>query len=88
MTNATKTTTIQSLAAFAILSLSLLAMPAFAGAATYAYVDATGEVRSVIANDWMTAIATAPNIHAHSGVFILKTAADFAVVGDVIPGAK
>lgn len=88
MTNTIKTNTFLTVATFAVLSLSLLVVPAFASAATYAYVDATGEVKSVTANDWMTAIAIAPNIHIHSGVFILRTAEDYTVIGDTVIGAK
>ncbi len=91
MTNSKQSTlTLITSVAF-VLSLAVIALvsaPAFASAASYAYVDATGEVKSVTANDWMTAIATAPNIHIHSGVFLLLSAADFAVVGDDIIGAK
>lgn len=72
----------------AFVAIAFMALPAFASAASYAYVDVTGEVKSVTANDWMTAIATAPNIHMHSGVFILKTAADFAIIGEDIKGAN
>ena len=88
MTQIKHSTTLHALALLAVLSFGALALPAFADAASYAYVDATGEVKSVTANDWMTAIATAPNIHIHSGVFILKTAADFEVIGDTVVGAK
>jgi hypothetical protein len=62
-----------------------MSLPTFASAATYAYVDANGEVRSVVAPDWRTAINTAPNIHVHSGVLLLNTAADFGIVGDNVP---
>ncbi len=57
-----------------------------ASAATYAYVDVNGDVKSVTAADWKTAIATAPNIHIHSGVMLLTTAADYGVVGDSVSG--
>ena len=53
-----------------------------ASAATYAYVNTFGEVRSVVANDWMTAILMAPGIHIHSGVLLLKSASDFEIIGD------
>ncbi|MES2749485.1 MAG: hypothetical protein V4606_03765 [Patescibacteria group bacterium] len=53
-------------------------------AATYAYVDAAGDVKSVTANDWQTAIATAPNIHMRSGVMLLESADDYQVVGDKV----
>ncbi len=59
---------------------------AMANAATYAYVDVNGDVKSVTAADWKTAIATAPNIHIHSGVMLLTTAADYGVVGDSVSG--
>ena len=57
-----------------------------ANAATYAYVDVNGDVKSVTAADWKTAIAVAPNIHKHSGVMLLTTAADYEVVGDSVSG--
>ncbi|OIP78147.1 MAG: hypothetical protein AUK16_00770 [Parcubacteria group bacterium CG2_30_44_11] len=68
-----------------LMAAAMLVTPAFASAATYAYVDATGDVKTVIANDWMTAIAIAPNIHIHSGVMILNTALNFTFVnGEVV----
>lgn len=81
----TKNSTVGAVA-FLLIGLSLaMSIPAFASAATYAYVDATGEVKSVVAPDWRTAINTAPNIHIHSGVLLLNSAADFGVVGDNVP---
>ena len=59
---------------------------AMANAATYAYVDVNGDVKSVTAADWKTAIAVAPNIHKNSGVLLLTTAADYEVVGDSVLG--
>ena len=67
-----------------LVAVAFLAAPALASAASYAYVDATGEVKSVTASDWMTAIAIAPNIHVNSGVFELKSASDFAIIGEDI----
>lgn len=64
------------------LTLVLSGFATSANAATYAYVNTTGEVKSVIANDWMTAILTAPGIHIHSGVMLLKSASDFEIIGD------
>jgi hypothetical protein len=52
-------------------SVAAMALPAFAHAATFAYVNQSMEVRTVVANDWMSAIATAPNIDEHSGVLLL-----------------
>lgn len=66
--------------------VGFVAVTSAASAATYAYVDAAGDVKSVVANDWMTAIAVAPNIHIHSGVMLLTTAADYTVVGDSVDG--
>ncbi len=73
------------LVGLAFLGIIAVSVPLFANAATYAYVDAVGEVRSVTAVDWMTAIKTAPNIHINSGVLLLNTAADFTIVGDNVP---
>ena len=68
--------------ALVALAISFISVPSSAHAASYAYVDATGEVKSVSADDWRTAINTAPNIHMHSGVLLLDSAADYGVVGD------
>jgi len=68
--------------------MALVTAPIFAQAANYAYVDALGEVKMVTANDWMTAIAVAPNIHINSGVFLLTSASDLAAVGDKVPSVK
>ena len=70
------------MASFVALAVLALSIPAFASAATYAYVDATGEVKSVTADTWMAAIDVAPNRHLHSGVLLLKSAGDFTIVGD------
>ncbi len=72
--------------ASAIAFAGFVAFSGIASAATYAYVDAAGDVKSVTANDWMTAIATAPNIHRNSGVMLLTTAADYTVVGESVAG--
>ncbi len=69
-----------------VLAFLGMILPTFADAASYAYVDATGEVKSVTANDWRTAINVAPNIHIHSGVLLLNTASDFTIVGDDVAG--
>lgn len=67
-------------------AFGLLALPGLTYAASYAYVDSGGEVKMVTANDWQTAIATAFNIHIHSGVLLLDSAQDLAVVGDDVAG--
>lgn len=63
-----------------------LGLPGLAQAALYAYVDNTGDVKAVTANDWMTAINTAPNISAHSGVLLLNTSSDQNIIGDQVRG--
>ncbi len=78
--------TLSVLAVVTLSALFFMGQATRASAASYAYVDAQGDVKSVIANDWMTAIKVAPNIHIHSGVMLLTTAADFTVVGDSVAG--
>lgn len=73
--------------AFSFFALTLIA-PASASAAVYGYVDAAGEVKSVTAVDWQTAIATASNIHMHSGVMLLLSAGDYLIVGDSVQSVK
>jgi hypothetical protein len=86
-TNTLSTHITAKLAVASVIALAgFVAFTGFANAATYAYVDAAGDVKSVVANDWKTAIATAPNIHMHSGVMLLTTAADYTVVGDSVDG--
>ena len=75
--------TVLSLVVGTALILSLfVSFSASASAATYAYVDKTGEVKSVVADTWMSAINIAPNIHINSGVLLLKSASDFTIIGD------
>lgn len=70
---------------FALTLIGFAVLPASASAASYAYVASNGEVKSVVANDWRTAIATATGIHINSGVMLLKSASDFEIVGDDVP---
>lgn len=86
----TLTTIVRSISfsTLAVFALTFIMAPASASAAVYAYVDVSGEVKTVTANDWMTAIAIAPGIHINSGVMTLTTAADYTVVGDDIPSIK
>jgi hypothetical protein len=72
------------IAAVTVTSVVVMALPALAEAASYAYVNQSGDVNMVTANDWMTAIATAPNIDSHSGVLLINDSADQALVGGSI----
>lgn len=62
---------------------ALIALPAVSFAAPYAYVNASGEVSSVEAASASAALATAPNIHIHSGVMLLSDADD-SILNDSI----
>lgn len=62
------------------LMLVVLAAPNFSYAATYAYVDKVGDVKTVLANDPYVAIDTAFNRVFDSGVMLLKTSEDFNIV--------
>lgn len=64
----------------AIAALLIIAVPAGASAATYAFVNTNDEVRLVIANDPTTAIATAVNRTLHSGVILLSSPNDYNIV--------
>ena len=83
----TNTQSTKGLITLAVIATIMFAgFTAMANAATYAYVDVNGDVKSVTAADWKTAIAVAPNIHKNSGVLLLTTAADYEVVGDSVLG--
>jgi len=71
-------------AAIVVGTVAFATLPALAAAATYAYVNQSGEVSIVTANDPTTAIATAPNIDEHSGVMLLTNPSD-GIVGDKVP---
>ena len=64
---------------------ALVAMPAASFAATYAFVNSDGEVRTVEASSATQALTTAPNLHVHSGVMLL-TDDGSDIVGDKVPG--
>lgn len=64
---------------------AVLMLPAFASAASYAYVNTSGEVRTVEAASPATAINTAPGISLHSGVILLINLTD-GIVGDNVSG--
>lgn len=65
-------------------ALVFVALPVLAAAATYAYVDQTGDVRTVESATPDVAIMTAPNIDEHSGVMLLTNPND-PIVGDNVP---
>lgn len=67
-------------------SMFVMALPSLASASTYAYVNKSGEVSAVTANDWQTALATAANIDIHSGVMLLTSQSDNSIVGDSVNG--
>lgn len=54
-------------------SVFALALPSFAHASTYAFVNTSGEVNAVTADSWTLAIANAINIAIHSGVVLLTS---------------
>lgn len=55
-------------------------------AATYAYVNVSGEVMTMEAATPASAISTAPSIHPRSGVMLIETTADEEIVGDMVSG--
>lgn len=59
---------------------AVVALPSASLAATYAYVNTSGEVTSMEADSAATALATAPNMDIHSGVMLL-TGSNNNVVG-------
>lgn len=66
----------------ALAVLGAVALPAASFAATYAYVNTSGEVRTMESASASQAIMSAPGIHPRSGVMLIETTADEAVVGD------
>ena len=87
MNNSTTSTTSKfAVGAVAVVAFALAAIPAFSQAASYAYVNQSGEVNMVVANDWMTAIATAPNRALRSGVILLNSQSDTDLIGDNVSG--
>jgi hypothetical protein len=67
----------------AIALAALVAAPASTFAASYAYVNTSGEVSMVTAATANQAIATAPGIHPRSGVMLLSNPNDPIVGKDV-----
>lgn len=73
-------TTLLGIAALA----AFVAVPGLSLAATYAYVNQSGEVMTTEASTPNQAITTAPGIDEHSGVMLI-IGAD-SVIGDHVPG--
>ena len=69
-----------------IAGATVAAVPGLSFAATYAYVNASGEVRTTEASTPDQAIMTAPGIDNHSGVLLVNDATDTQVVGDSVSG--
>ena len=65
------------------LALAFVALPAAASAATYAYVNNTGEVRTIDAASAQAALM-APDIDNHSGVMLID--ANSSIVGTSVSG--
>lgn len=72
--------------AIALFALAALLVPVLTFAASYAYVNTLGEVRTVTADTPTSAIDTAPGIHSRSGVLLLDSQADQDVVGEDVSG--
>lgn len=64
----------------------LLSVPVFASAASFAYVNRSGEVSMVTATTPEDAIRTAPLIAEHSGVMLLQSQTDQELIGDTVTG--
>lgn len=83
MTTITRSLSTLGMAALATITLAIIMMtsiPAHAQAATYAFVNNSGEVSIVAASSPTEALATAFNISVHSGVMLLQSQLD-AIVG-------
>lgn len=64
----------------------VMALPAMASAASYAYVDQTGYIRTVTADSAFQAMMTGPNIDENSGVRELNSPDDYLIVGMYVRG--
>lgn len=66
-----------------VLTAVILAMgfPAFSYASTYAYVNQSGQLSTVVADNSAGAIAIAPGISVHSGVMLVVSGSTGAVLG-------
>ena len=73
-------------AAASIVAAAAIVMSGVSYAATYAYVNSTGDVRTTEASTPEQAIMTAPGIGIHSGVILVDDASDAGLVGDSVSG--
>lgn len=72
------------LGAFAL--AAVVAVPSVSLAATYAYVNTSGEVMSVEAANPTQAMSTAPSIAPTSGVMLIETTADESILDKSVSG--
>jgi hypothetical protein len=70
------------------LALIFAGSPSYSYASTYAYVNQTGEVRSVESISPTLAINTAVGRSLHSGVILLTSLVDFEIVGGQLNGSS
>jgi hypothetical protein len=63
-----------------MIALAVMIAPSISSAATYAYVNESGDVSTVVATDPYIAIDTAPNRTTHSGVILLMEAGDYNIL--------
>jgi hypothetical protein len=70
------------IAAFILAAVILMSIPALSFAATFAYVNTVGEVRTVTADTPQAALMTAPSIHMHSGVLLLDSPTDNEILDE------
>lgn len=70
----------------AVLAVTFISLPVLSFAATYAFVNTSGEVSTVISSNPNTAIMTAHNIGERSGVILLNTQANTDLIGDRVFG--
>ncbi|MEK7510774.1 MAG: hypothetical protein AAB582_00870 [Patescibacteria group bacterium] len=69
----------------AVAAAAAIVVPGISFAATFAYVNQSGEVMTTESPSAMQALTTAPGIDEHSGVMLITTTSD-EVVGDDVPG--
>lgn len=74
------------LAGLALVALLLVGIPAFSQAATFAYVSHTGYVNTVNADSASAALFNNGVIDERSGVMLLNSLADYAIVGRYVYG--